>query len=343
MRFVPFPLPFFAACLSIMTCGAEEVPFSPASAWKAGAEGPGAGLVSAGRVEKGIVLEGKGGGLRSTPAGYCYAAQSVQAFSRSITTRLDSYSGPAGGSAGISIREASAAGTSAVFMDLLYTPDGKLHLQGATWSGTVQPVSVAQITLPVWLQIEYQGGGLMAEWSSNGKTWYKIGGVLPGTLSQLARPMLTLASGSPDVSAEARFEGTWLSGGDADDNGIFDGWEMKEFGHLIGDDAQKDLDGDSLSVRYEWLTGTNPFLPEAPKRLSLLRNNDGGLVVSLEGSSIPWELQVADSLSGPWETLTNVYDIRSPVRLVPDNGKPARFFRASFLPGWADDPLPSDL
>ena len=183
----------------------------------------------------------------------------------------------------------------------------------------------------------------MAGWSSDGISWNKVGEVLPGTLSPLARPMLTLASGSLEISALACFEGIWLSGGDADDNKIFDGWEMREFRRLIGDDAREDLDGDSLSVHYEWLTGTSPVLPESPKQLSLLRNDDGGAVISLAGPLIPWELQTADSLTGPWETLNNIYEIRSPMRLIPDNGKPARFFRAAFLPSLADDPLPSEL
>lgn len=346
MRRISISIFLVLGWLSCMACPGQEqviLPFPITSTWQAGSEGQGAAWVRAGRVGKAIVLEGKGSGLRSTASGYWFAAQTVRAFDRAITARLDSYSGPAGGSAGISIRKASLAGGGSVFMDLLYTPDGQLHLQGATWSRTAQPVSVAQITLPVWLQIEYRGGALIAGWSSDGIHWNKIGDALAGTLSQLARPMVTLASGSPEVSARAGFEGIWLSGADADDNGIFDGWEMKTFRRLIGDDAGKDLDGDSLSVLYEWLTGTSPFLPETPKRLSLLRNGDGGFLVSLDGAAIPWELEAADSLIGPWESLAQVYDIRSPVRLVPDNGKPARFFRASFLPGWSDDPLPSDL
>ena len=332
--------------LSAAHCFADEdlasVPFGETSKWLRGEFGEGATLVRAGRTATGIVVEGSGSGVLSTPVSYCYAAQTPNNFPRSITARLESFDGPADGSAGISIREFSPDPLSTIFMDLIYTPDGKLHRQGWTWSvdEIVGPDIIADITLPVWLQVEYVGGGLFTRWSTDGETWQDFGGDIPGTLPDEARPMLIVASGSDQGLACAHFDKVWLSGGDADDNGIHDGWEIREFGRLVGDDARRDLDGDTITVRDEWLTDGDPFVSELPRQLSVVRNGEDQVEVSLEGAPILWQLQATDSLDTPWVGIANAFGGRA--LILPDEGKPERFFRAVFtLPG--NDPLPFEL
>ena len=77
-----------------------------------------------------------------------------------------------------------------------------------------------------------------------------------------------------------------------------------------------------------------------PRQLSVIRDGEGQVEVSLGGTPILWQLQATESLDTPWRGVTSAFGGRA--LIVPDEGEPERFFRAVFTrPG--NDPLPFEL
>ncbi len=277
-----FAVSFFAG---VLNSGAGDitavpvVPFPAGSLWYASGEG--ATLVRGGRINGRILLEGTGTSVNPGTASRVTARQATRFFRRAVQTKLESFT---------ALNPAAEAGIgleAGVGMRLVVTPGGTLWMEGRTFSpGTVSGGPVTGLSFPLWLRVTYLGGGTKAEYSQNGTAWTQIGGLMPLTFPE-GYALLLCTSGSLVQTGCALFADTAISGGDADENGVLDGYEMQNFGRLTGPGTLLDADGDGRSLITEWLQGTNSAVADAPPYFEMQPVGDGRVDLVARNQSRP--------------------------------------------------------
>jgi hypothetical protein len=147
--------------------------------------------------------------------------------------------------------------------------------------------------------------------------------------------------------ALATFDNVWIAGGDADDNGILDGWEMEHFGRLLGASASEDPDADGSSNLEEWMWHLDPKSRDMKPSLECQTLPDGRLRLQLPDYDIFWEqvtFESALTLEGPWTTVEGVSRLGIPPYWLTATVTPAgsaQFFRArKVAPYSSNDPAP---
>ena len=341
-----------SAVLSAGTVAVGEVPIGETSSWKKFGEGDG-GVEAAARDGTALLLSGRGSGLTGDGGRAVLFHQTESLLWRtgtSITAKLVSLTG-AGGTpeAGIrmEVRPSDVLFSPGIGMRLIYSTDGTLRSEGKIYTYEVTPPPPATgLTLPLYLRVEWDNGGLRGLYSQDGVTWtavsgwlgwdegvpFEAGSALPVTLPPVAYPALMVSSRGNAQAAEARFDEVTICGGDADENGIADGWEKLNFGRLIGADASADSDRDGMTNRDEWLWNKNPHKQDAKPQLVAEPLPDGKLRLVLEGYEsngmvgFYGTFQTAASPTGPWTD--------EPHWLIGDWHPPL------YLPNWTVIPAP---
>jgi hypothetical protein len=120
---------------------------------------------------------------------------------------------------------------------------------------------------------------------------------------------------------------------DFDADGIADWWETNYPGFSTNNaaDALLDFDGDGLSNRDEYLSGTDPSNPGSVMKLTWATTN-AALLEFVARSNIGYSIQFRTNLaSGPWFNLTNL-SVQSQTRTVQVNAVsspplPERYYR----------------
>lgn len=358
-----------AVQISAVYAAGGEAPIPEGSSWKALHEG---GVVTgAARDGSAIILRGTGSGLAGEGGKAVLSHQTGQPMWQnqcSVTVKLTSLNG-AGGNAEAGVR--METGPSDILfgpgtgMRLIYRSSGTLHCEAGiyTW-GVHPPPGVTGLSLPLYLRVEWNSGGLTGLYSQDGITWTPVNGwigedeseffdagtTLPVTLPPAAYPALMVSSQGDAQPAEARFEDIYICGGDADENGIADGWEKAKFGRLIGAEAASDPDGDGMTMREEWQWRKEPAVHDAKPHLITAMQPDGKLLLTLAGYETGgWvgfygTFQSAASPGGPWTDLPG-WNIEPPApplylpawKIAPQPGR--QFYRVKAgIP--TDDPLP---
>jgi len=106
-------------------------------------------------------------------------------------------------------------------------------------------------------------------------------------------------------------------GGDADNDGLPDSWELRYFGHL-GFGPNDDPDRDNFSNREEFRNGWDPTDPRSPRRTSVMsiRRSGDEVIIEYEGT-----LRSSEQVTGPYLPVSGA---RSPYRFKPTDR--SRFF-----------------
>jgi hypothetical protein len=119
---------------------------------------------------------------------------------------------------------------------------------------------------------------------------------------------------------------------DFDGDGMADTWEVQHgFNTNNAADALMDLDGDKMSNRDEYLSGTDPTDPDSVMKLTFTTANSA-LIEFVARSNIAYSIQFRTNLaSGSWNNLTNL-NAESQTRTVQVNSVsspplPERYYR----------------
>lgn len=106
--------------------------------------------------------------------------------------------------------------------------------------------------------------------------------------------------------------GTYLpAGSDADQDGLFDSWELQHFGHTTIASAEADDDGDGKTNLEEFQSGTNPFDQSSWLRISSIA----------EVSEGNWQITVPESSSSRIYTLYQSNDLGISETWTPVSGQ----------------------
>lgn len=109
-------------------------------------------------------------------------------------------------------------------------------------------------------------------------------------------------------------------GGDADNDGLQDSWEIRHWGHL-GRGPNDDPDGDRIPNGEEFRNGWDPTDPLSPQRVGILSIRRDGNDVIIEYDGL---LRAASSVEGPYQVVPGA---SSPYRFTPT--EESQYFRAN--------------
>lgn len=129
-----------------------------------------------------------------------------------------------------------------------------------------------------------------------------------------------------DTSAVAVL--TIQSGGDSDNDGMPDDWEIAHGLKPDIDDSNEDKDGDGMPNIAEYIAGTDPSDKNSRLRISSLTINDNKEII-IEFESVrdkDYEVLVSTNLSSNWTILTNILKASSNKSVIRDSGSSNRKF-----------------
>ena len=135
-----------------------------------------------------------------------------------------------------------------------------------------------------------------------------------------------------DTSAVAVL--TIQSGGDSDNDGMPDEWEIAHGLNPNVDDSSSDNDGDGMSNIAEFIAGTDPSDKNSKLRISSLTLNGNNEVI-IEFESVPdkdYQVLVSTNLLDNWSVLTNILKTSSNKTIIRDTGSSNRkYYRIKVL------------
>jgi hypothetical protein len=127
---------------------------------------------------------------------------------------------------------------------------------------------------------------------------------------------------------------TVVGGGlDSDSDGVPDIWEAANGLNPYFNDAALDDDGDGLTNLQEFLAGTNPLDASSNLKIQASSSASGIRLMFRAVAGRSYKIQSCDSLTGGWNTLTNVApQMNDRIAEIPDSlsaGGMAKFYRLS--------------
>jgi len=265
-------------------------------------------------------------------------------ISPGIKLRIDTVTGPPGSQAAITLRdrvEIPYIAGATLFVDT----EGGIGVTQQTWEPYLQNLPDEPMTFPFWTQISWDGGGFVCAISQDNVTWQVI--VSFAITFPPAAYDLAIQSSVDDEETCAVFSEVTLVGGDANDNGITDGWEVRNFGDVLKIADSDDPDSDGRSNRQEWLDITDPNLPDQPMIQTFTKTKDGfqlhlskvvyyGLTFEKSRNLLTWEIVPHTDFS-----ITNSFTNDTTVIDFVSEDNQTLFYRTIISP--RIDPGPSEL
>lgn len=320
-------------CFSFGFLLADEIqltPFIPSSKWHPVPEG-----LVAGRSGDAIVLQ-------SSSEELLMIGQKGPDSGPGIMLRIDSVTGPPGSRAAVTLRDRIE--TPYIAGATLYiNPEGGLGVTQETWEPYLQNLPEEPMAFPFWTQISWgANGGFVCAVSQDKVTWQEIVS-FPITFPPAAYD-LAIQSSKDGEEACAVFSEVTLLGGDANDNGITDGWEVQNFGRVLKIADSDDPDSDGRNNRQEWLDLTDPTEHDQPIVHTLTKMENGvrlhlskvvyyGINFERSRDLITWELVPYFDYS----VTNNFSDDTTVVDFVSENSQ-TLFYRTKHTPRIDPDP-----